>query len=102
VIFPSAVVAPFVDTFEAGPPSTAQERVPPKGTCIHIRSAESPVRAKVTDWPDAPSCTNFAFGPPVAAVKGIPASVVGHVNEVSPVDAAPMNPRPPPASPCVG
>jgi hypothetical protein len=67
-----------------------------------MMSAESPVRVKVTDWPAAASCTNFDLGPPVFAVLGLPASVVGHVNDVSPVDTAPMNPRPPPVSPCVG
>jgi len=68
VIFPSAVLAPFVEIFVAEPPSTAQEKVPPKATCIHMMSAESPVSEKVTDWPEAPSCTNFALRPPVVAV----------------------------------
>src|SRR5215467_10185362 len=65
-------------------------------------SAESPTRLNVMDWPEDASCTNFAFGPAVCAVAGLPASVAGQLNDVSPVLAAPMKPLPPPLTPCVG
>ena len=49
VSFPSIVPLPLVGTFVAVPVSTAQENVPPKLACVHIMSAESPVRLKVID-----------------------------------------------------
>ncbi len=49
VSFPSIVPLPLVGTFVAVPVSTAQENVPPKLACVHMMSAESPVRLKVID-----------------------------------------------------
>src|SRR5215472_11631300 len=101
VSLPSAVELPLVDTFVAGPPSTAQENVPPYGTRIHMMSAESPTRLNVIDWPVLASCRNFAFGPAVPLVSDCEI-VVGQANVSSPVPATPMKPRPPPVTPCVG